>query len=138
MSDGGSSTECSFDYDWTEAGIQTISQTVTNEYGCIDQVSGSLFVEGFLFYAPNSFTPNQDGINEVWLPETTGTTSYKIEIYDRWGTLIFETDDPKVAWTGNVRKGNHYAENEVYQFHASMKDLMEQPHEFWGYIVLTR
>jgi len=138
MSDGGSSTECSFDYDWTEAGIQTISQTVTNEYGCIDQVSGSLFVEGFLFYAPNSFTPNQDGINEVWLPETTGTTSYKIEIYDRWGTLIFETDDPKVAWTGNVRKGNHYAENGVYQFHASMKDLMEQPHEFWGHIVLAR
>ncbi|MFM7769354.1 MAG: PKD domain-containing protein, partial [Bacteroidota bacterium] len=69
MSDGGSSTECSFDYNWTEAGIQTITQTVTNEYGCINQVTGTVFVEGFIFYAPNSFTPNQDGVNDVWLTE---------------------------------------------------------------------
>jgi gliding motility-associated-like protein len=138
MSDGGSSSDCNFPYDWSEAGIQTITQTVTNEYGCIDQVTGEVIVSGFLFYAPNSFSPNGDGINDVWIPESTGTTSYNLKIYDRWGQIIFQTNNPNEAWTGNVLDGEYFAANGVYNYQVTMKDLIELPHAFSGHIVLFR
>jgi gliding motility-associated-like protein len=138
MSDGGASSDCNFPYEWTEAGVQTITQTVTNEYGCIDQVTGEVIVSGFLFYAPNSFSPNDDGINDEWIPESTGTTSYDLEIYDRWGQMIFHTNNPKEAWTGNVLNGEYFAANGVYNYQIRMTDLIELPHEFSGHIVLFR
>jgi gliding motility-associated-like protein len=138
MSDGGNSNDCNFPYEWTEAGIQTITQTVTNEYGCIDQSTGEVIVSGFLFYAPNSFSPNNDGINDEWIPESTGTTSYNLEIYDRWGQVIFQTNNPKEAWTGNVLNGEYFAANGVYNYQIRMKDLIELPHAFSGHIVLFR
>ena len=138
MSDGGANSDCNFSYEWTEAGIQTITQTVTNEYGCIDQVSGEVIVSGFLFYAPNSFSPNADGINDVWIPESTGITDYKMEVYNRWGQIIFQTNNVNDAWTGNVIDGDHFAANGVYYYKVSMKDLIELPHEFHGHIVLFR
>jgi len=138
MSDGGVSTEWNFEYTWTEAGQQTITQTITNEYGCVNSVTAPVFIQGFLFYAPNSFTPNQDGLNEVWLPICTGVTTYHLEIYDRWGVRIFESDDQNEAWIGNVHGGRHYAENGVYNYQVIMNDLLGLPHEFHGHIVLVR
>ena len=44
-------------------------------------------------YFPSSFTPNQDGINDAWLPVVNNIQSYHIEIFDRWGNLIFFADD---------------------------------------------
>jgi gliding motility-associated-like protein len=138
MSDGGSSSECNFPYEWTEAGIQSVTQTVTNEYGCINQATGEVIVSGFLFYAPTSFSPNGDGLNDFWIPQSTGITDYKMEVYNRWGQLIFQTNNVNDAWTGNVINGDHFAPNGVYYYKVSMKDLIELPHEFHGHIVLFR
>ncbi len=51
---------------------------------------------------PNSFTPNGDGINEVFLPILDGfaVRDYNLTIWDRWGELIFETNDETEAWNG--------------------------------------
>lgn len=138
MSDGGNSTECNFSYEWSEAGIQSITQTVSNEFGCIDQATGEVIVNGFLFYAPNSFSPNEDGVNDFWIPQFTGISNYEMEIYDRWGQIIFKTNNPNEAWTGNVLNGRHFAANGVYYYQVSMKDLVELSHEFKGHIVLFR
>ncbi|MEN9738242.1 MAG: hypothetical protein RLZZ318_275, partial [Bacteroidota bacterium] len=52
-------------------------------------------------YAPNMFTPNNDGLNDVF--KVYGLLQFKdfsMRIYDRWGGLLFESNDPKTAWTG--------------------------------------
>jgi gliding motility-associated-like protein len=74
----------------------------------------------------------------VWIPESTGTTSYNLSIYDRWGQLIFQTNNPKEAWTGNVLGGEYFAADGVYNYQITMKDLIELPHAFSGHIVLFR
>lgn len=138
MSDGGQTYDCDFAYEWTEAGIQTITQYVTNQYGCVASVSGQVFINGFLFFAPNAFTPNNDGLNDDWLPESTGITSYSIQIFNRWGAVIFETNDWTKPWTGGVNLGEYFAPDGVYNYIIKAEDLMKLPHEFHGHIVLTR
>ncbi|MFM9986554.1 MAG: PKD domain-containing protein [Flavobacteriales bacterium] len=137
-SDGGESNFCDFNYTFTEAGIQSITQIVTNEYGCVATATGEVIINGFLFFAPNAFTPNNDGLNDFWLPESTGISSYDLKIFNRWGDVIFETDNPAMAWTGSVHNGEYFAQDGVYNYIVRAEDLVGLPHEFVGHIVLTR
>jgi len=59
-------------------------------------------------FIPNSFTPNQDGINENWRPKTTYIIpfdNYSLTIFDRWGKVAFETDNPLEGWNGERNNG---------------------------------
>jgi gliding motility-associated-like protein len=137
-SDGGESNSCDFNYSFLESGIQSITQIVTNEFGCVATATGEVIINGFLFYAPNAFTPNNDGLNDYWLPEFTGISKYDIKIFNRWGDVIFESDNPAKAWTGSVHNGEYFAQDGVYNYVVHAEDLVGLPHEFVGHIVLTR
>lgn len=136
--DGGSSTDCNPTHSFGSAGYQTVTLVVVNENGCYDQTQGRVFINGFLFYAPNSFSPNGDGINDYWLPVMTGVSAYQCTIYDRWGTVIFESTDPDEAWIGNVRGGEHYAENGIYQYDVVFNDSAGLSRRNQGHICLFR
>lgn len=57
---------------------------------------------GSYLHVPNSFTPNNDGINDVFLPVLAGPVgTYLLEIFDRWGELIHSTTDPNAGWDGS-------------------------------------
>lgn len=137
-SDGGSIDGCDGEYAFTEAGWQTITQVVTNEFGCTASTTGTVSVSGFLFWAPNSFTPGTDGLNDAWRPVTTGITQYTCVIRDRWGTVVFETSDPDAYWYGQLRGGEHYAESGVFLYEITVNDLLGFPHAFHGHIALIR
>jgi gliding motility-associated-like protein len=72
--------------------------------------------EGGLTRVPNAFTPNENGpnggvqeaggFNDVFLPITRGVEEFTMQIFDRWGTLIFESRDKNVGWDGYDRNGN--------------------------------
>lgn len=137
-SDGATYNDCDFQHAFSQSGQQWIQQFVTNEYGCVSSILGYVNVEGYTFFAPNSFTPNQDGINDVWIPVSTGITEYKLQIFNRWGEVIFETTDSTMAWTGSVDGGDHFAQDGVYEWQVTFRDLMLFSHEFKGHVVLIR
>ncbi|MFK7971773.1 MAG: PKD domain-containing protein [Bacteroidia bacterium] len=66
------------------------------------------------FYTPNAFTPNDDGKNDRFYVVAPGVRSLTLEIYDRWGKLIFETTDLEGGWDGTY-KGKAVPEG-VYVF----------------------
>ena len=136
--DGGTSTECDLEYSYTGSGLFDVTQTVVNQYGCTDVATGQVAVEGHLFFAPNSFTPNGDGINDVFLPSVIGASSYLIQIYNRWGEVIFTSTDPYEPWLGNVHGGEYFAQDGQYIYHVVMNDLLKLPHEFVGHVELLR
>ena len=138
ISDGGFIDECDSYYTFSDGGIFDIYQVVTNIHGCRDTAHAQVAVEGFMFYAPNAFTPNNDGQNDIWLPSTIGVTKYHLLIHNRWGEVIFETRDPKEPWLGNINEGEHYAADGVYIYHAVIEDLLKLPHEFTGHISVVR
>ncbi|MBI3502885.1 MAG: gliding motility-associated C-terminal domain-containing protein [Bacteroidetes bacterium] len=62
--------------------------------------------EGTL-YVPNAFTPNGDHLNEIFLAKGEGIVSFNMNIFDRWGNLIFASDDVNKGWDGIIQ-GGHY------------------------------
>ncbi|MFK7784637.1 MAG: gliding motility-associated C-terminal domain-containing protein [Crocinitomicaceae bacterium] len=77
------------------------------EYGCLDTAIQFITVPSiFVFYAPNSFTPDGDGYNETFFGHATDIKWIELQIYNRWGELIFEgadDDADQVVWDGTYR-----------------------------------
>lgn len=69
-------------------------------------------------YAPTGFSPNGDGINDGFKPVMTAfweVLSYKLNIYNRWGNLVFSTNDSSESWSGNDHSSGVYAWTLEYQ-----------------------
>jgi gliding motility-associated-like protein len=62
------------------------------------------------WYAPNVFSPNDDGVNDRWQVFVPCVyTSFVLEVYDRWGNLLFRANDPEAAWDGRHALPGVYA-----------------------------
>lgn len=93
--------------DYYKWGDYKATQTVFTRFGCTDSISQWLRIEPeFKVYAANAFTPNSDGINDVFLPTGIGIDPdpdrYTFMVFDRWGNKIFETHDINEGWDGRV------------------------------------
>ena len=81
-------------------------QVVTNEWGCKDTAYQELYIEPFTLYAPNSFTPDGDEFNNTFLPIVyLDVHEWKLQIYNKWGQLVFETNDVNYGWDGTGQNG---------------------------------
>ncbi len=138
MSDGGEMASCDFEYSWTASGVQTVTQYVTSPEGCTASATGEVIIQGFTFYAPTSFTPNDDGINDFWLPTMTGVRVFEMRIFNRWGDLIYYSNDLERPWSGQIDNGKYYAPNGVYHYRIIIRDLILQSHEFSGVFSIIR
>lgn len=99
---------------------------VTNEFGCVDTLCRDLIMGSILLvYVPNAFTPDNNGVNDYFLPIVRGFQpgTYKLFIYDRWGNRLFYSEDPEEPWMGEVFDGEHYAQNDVYVWRIELKEL---------------
>ena len=76
----------------------------SNDFGCLDSTAVSVSVSGEpIYYVPNTFTPDGDEHNNTFKPVFTAgfdPSSYQLSIYNRWGTLIFESMSPTEGWPG--------------------------------------
>jgi gliding motility-associated-like protein len=85
-------------------GNYLVNLTVSNEFGCSDFTTISIQIKGdVIFYIPNSFTPDGDEYNNMFTPIFTSgfdPANFKMDIYNRWGELIFETFDARKGWDG--------------------------------------
>lgn len=90
----------------------TYTVTVTDTAGCSDTYEVEIEVEEFL--VPNVFTPNGDGMNDVYIINYYGDRVYETKIYDRWGKLVFETNDPEVHWSGKMMNSSTDCQEGVY------------------------
>jgi gliding motility-associated-like protein len=69
----------------------------------------------YVLFFPNAFTPDNDGLNDVFRPVSMNITVFHMEIYDRWGTLLFATDDLKEGWNGIYKSRTCKPETYVYE-----------------------
>ena len=78
---------------------------VENVQGCRDSICHDLYIKyEVLLFVPNSFTPNKDGVNDVFKPVVEGLEqdNYIFYIFNRWGDLIFQTTSQSEGWDGRV------------------------------------
>jgi len=67
------------------------------------------------FFIPNAFTPNGDGLNDTFEPKMSNIETYKIMIFNRWGELIFTSNDPSNQWDGTVNSNEVQIDVYVYK-----------------------
>lgn len=81
------------------------------------------------FYIPNAFTPNDDGLNDQIIPVVNNVESFRFEIYNRWGELMFATSEPGKGWDGKQRNGHALTDTYVYKLHYVNFDHIAQVSE---------
>jgi gliding motility-associated-like protein len=87
-----------------QPGTYPIALVVSNIQGCSDTIIKPLVIAtDFAIYVPNAFTPDGDGLNDLFGPVMRGVESYHIVIMDRWGETIFETSSFSTAWDGTFK-----------------------------------
>ena len=92
------------EYFFANEGRYSIVYVVANKWNCADTIIKVLEIESdFVFYMPNAFTPNADARNEVFKPVAHGIKKYQLQIFDRWGERIFDTNNPEEGWDGTFR-----------------------------------
>jgi gliding motility-associated-like protein len=137
-SDGFQTEFCTFEHEWSETGTQFIRHTVVSPYGCSASSEGEVVITGFAHYIPNSFTPDGDGINDVWTPVIKGYSSGSLTIYNRWGEAVYNSDDLSKPWMGGAIGSDYYVPNGIYNYILSFNDLQGLPHRLAGYISVIR
>ena len=123
-------------------GTYPIQLEVTTAEGCIDSTSGLIIInELFNLYVPNAFTPNDDGLNDVFQVEGTGinASNFQLDIFNRWGETVFSSTDPQQAWTGGANGSSYYCPNGAYTYCISTYSLNSgERFEYRGSVSIIR
>jgi gliding motility-associated-like protein len=119
-----------------------IQLIVTNQFGCIDTVTGTVFVHGiFTFFIPNTFTPDGDGINDGFMAKGVGIdeTDYDLWVFDRWGNLIWHTEIWGEAWDGRANGGANIAQIDTYVWKVHVREKESGiKHNYIGHVNIVK
>jgi gliding motility-associated-like protein len=105
--------------------------------GCHNSVSQTFQATGEI-YIPNAFSPNGDGLNDVYKPVGRDVLSYHLTIYNRFGQMVFETRDMEEYWTGGYLGGDYFVMDGLYSFILRATDARYNTIERNGMIQVMR
>ncbi len=133
--DGSTSTDYEPQHKYKDEGIYTISLTAYNQFDCSDStklVNIVKVIKGGVILIPNAFSPGSnrggagagtgDGKNDTFLPLTRGVVAFELLVFNRWGTLLFESTDSEKGWDGTFQGKLCQQDVYVYKFTASYEN----------------
>ncbi|HEX2900347.1 MAG TPA: gliding motility-associated C-terminal domain-containing protein, partial [Bacteroidia bacterium] len=131
--DGTHSAEANPVHTYLQPGSYNVVLRVTNSQGCVSTVSRGPFVIAIPgLFIPNVFSPNEDGSNDEYIIQYTGTQPFNLQIFDRWGVKLYEGNNKVKGWKGNDLKGNPVTDG-VYYYRLLIGDR-----DFTGPVTLVR
>jgi gliding motility-associated-like protein len=131
--DGQQAIDFAPTHQFRDPGEYMVTLTVVTPEGCQGSViHGPYVVMTPDLFIPNVFTPNDDGINDRWLVQYTGSQPVNLAVYDRWGGLVYESKNKMEGWNGLTMQGDRAPEG-VYYYYVRTGDR-----EFTGEVTLMR
>jgi gliding motility-associated-like protein len=125
-----------------DMGVYPVCLIATTEHGCVDTLCQDILVESILgVFVPNAFTPDGDGINDVFQPIVSGVKpeSYKFWVFNKWGDLMFYSDQMGKAWTGGTHGGEFYVQQDTYVWRIECEAMQDGRIEvFEGHVNILR
>lgn len=92
-------------YPWDEPGSYITTLYAINEYGCVDTSYQIVKINNsIVYYVPNTFTPDNNEFNQIFKPifsNPNDVIKFHMNIYNRWGEVVFETYNINVGWNGS-------------------------------------
>lgn len=138
-------------YQWaTGQTSNTISITRAGNYGfsfvdmggCIqsDTIYVTAILPEALVYIPNAFTPNGDGINDLFKVEGEEIEEFHIRVFNRWGEMVFESENRSVGWNGSLHNsGQYHLPDGIYPYVLKYKGTCEAERiELRGFVTILR
>lgn len=131
----------SFHYE--NPGEYVVALVVKSDFGCTDTILKPIKVyEDYGLYVPNVFTPNGDGLNDIFQPKGFGITKFQMMIYDRWGEKVYETSDIEKGWDGKKQSKHdvNYATGPdgSYTWQIKLTNVFGEAKEFTGHVILMK
>jgi gliding motility-associated-like protein len=124
-----------------DTGNYEVIQVVRHQSGCTDTAITLIRILPFInFYMPNAFTPNYDGLNDVFMPVGVfeGINKYDFTIWNRWGEQLFGTSDFAEGWNGRRDNQGDEAPFGVYAYVLRYTDPLGKDQTFKGHVTLIR
>ncbi len=129
---------------YSQSGTYKVWLYVSNQYGCIDSIAQEIVITPeWSFYVPDAFTPNDDGKNDGFIAVGVNLQDFEMRVFDRWGSLIYYCSDITKPWNGMVNNGadgdgSKIAQQDVYVWKITFKDVFNAPHSYIGHVTLLR
>lgn len=124
-------------HSYSVAGVYEPSLTAWSEYGCLDSFSLKIQVDAHqTIFLPNSFTPDNDGLNEFYQVMGEDLEYVRLTIFDRWGNLIFEGENDQAKWDG--RKKGVISPIGVYSYNVLYKHTGQTKKRVNGMFVIAK
>lgn len=137
--DGFTSTKCDDFHVYTDTGIYLVQLIAVSSNGCSDTTEQFVEINVFeAFYIPNAFTPNNDGRNDRLTFTGSPVQDFTIEIFNRWGQLVFLADNIDSGWDGRDIKSGLPALEGIYAYKISYTALNGKKNLIKGVISLLR
>jgi gliding motility-associated-like protein len=125
-----------------------VSLYIENIFGCTDTVRREVIIRpAFAIWIPNVFTPDGDGVNDLFFVQGFGLKEIETLVFDRWGELVYEgytvldgeeiTSSSDAGWDGTFR-GNTITVQDVFVYKVRVKDVFNEWHDFIGRITLIK
>ena len=122
---------------YPDSGTYVITLIGESDQGCIDSSSEVLLhVINSYAFIPSCFTPNNDGKNDVLKFFTVNVFSFHFQLLDRWGRVLFETDNPQSEWDGTYQ--GSYVHEGVYVYKMEYLSIQHKHMEAFGKVTLLR
>ena len=116
-----------------------VNLVVTSSHGCTDVALVAVEITpDFALYIPNTFTPDGNNVNDFFQPLGVGINedNYRMDVYDRWGEVIFTSNNFRKGWDGSVKGSGKIAEQGVYVYKLMVYDLQGNKHPFVGHVTV--
>lgn len=118
-----------------------VSLIAFHENGCTDTATANIDVMPLVtLVMPNAFTPNNDGLNDDFRGYgfVDAIADYKMSIWNRWGELIFETDNPLMGWNGSKNNSGQESPVGVYVYQVEYLAPRGDVKKLTGHVTLVR
>lgn len=117
------------------AGKYPVTLIAKNKWGCLDTVIKLVVInDEYNLYVPDAFTPNGDGLNDLFQPKGQGIANYSLEIFSRWGEQIFQTTSFYEGWDGTF-KGKP-CKTDIYIWKIRLTDQQRELKSLTGHVTL--
>jgi gliding motility-associated-like protein len=122
---------------YTSSGTFTAVLTVTDSNGCQARASVLITVSDIVSWIiiPNVFTPNDDGVNDLFQISSMGITDFNLKIFDRWGVEIAELIAPNQGWDGRT-SGGVKVSNGTYYYILKANASDKKSYNLTGFFML--
>jgi gliding motility-associated-like protein len=126
-------------HSYNDTGTYLATLTLEDQYNCISATTQQITIyPPFDIFIPNAFTPNGDNNNDIFNPVVYGITNFNMIITNRWGQVIYQTDDQSKGWNGMLNNQSQTYITGNYTYRIDVTDYFGKDYFYIGQIMLIQ